>query len=292
MDKLKICKQTREIASGALYKTLKKLLKSKKPISEVMLRDAWLLEMRKNKNIFPDGWYDPPPHGIIILFATDKNVDRLNFKSARPKEFWPRGDVFLDRKNGIVLLYSSPVDKKSGIIGDFEMTLYFGKNKIIKNQLKTNLGIIYKIFEDTREGIKLSDICLCGTKLLKKNKFVNIVYSVLDPTTTNLGHTIPFSYENMTSQEIRILKSGNKNWERAYTMISKKRKFVNRIESLKLKSPMAVTIEPRSKIKNKKDSPLVAFHGIMLFKENGENELLTNFDKIFKLAGMNYMLSK
>ncbi|EKD85763.1 MAG: hypothetical protein ACD_37C00630G0007 [uncultured bacterium] len=289
MDKLETCRQTRKIASDSLYKALAKLLKSKKPISEVILRDAWISEMQKSKDIFPEGWYDPPPHGIIILFATDNNTKRLNFKSARPEEVWPRDDIFLDRKKGIALLYSSPVDKKSGIIGDFEMTLYFGKNKIIKNQLKTNLDIIKKIFEEAKKDMRLSDICLIGSKLLKQNKFVNIVYSVTDPTSTNLGHTVPFSYEDMNAKERKLLKLGGKNWKEFRVMISKKRKFVNTIESLTFKAPIAVTIEPRSKIKNKKDSPLVAFHGIILFKENGEKELLTNFDKIFKLVGMTYM---
>jgi hypothetical protein len=72
-------------------------------------------------------------------------------------------------------------------------------------------------------------------------------------------------------------------------MISKKRKFVNTVEDLKIKPPMAITIEPRSKIKGKKESPLISFHAIMLIKEKGNRELLTNYDRIFKLTGMNYM---
>src|SRR5436853_4201407 len=105
MDKLEVCKSTRKIAADSLAKVLKKLLKSKKPISEVMLRDAWLFEMRKNKNIFPDGWYMPPPHGIMVLFADEKNVQRFNYKSARPNETWPRDDIFLDLKKGIIYCY-------------------------------------------------------------------------------------------------------------------------------------------------------------------------------------------
>jgi len=290
MDKLKICKQTRKITADALYKTLKKVLKSKKPISEVSFRDAWLLEMRKNDSIFPDGWYTPPPHGMGVLFATENNIDRLNFKSIRPEEFWPRDDIFLDRKKGIVLLYAGPVDKKSGVIGDFEMTLYFGKNENIQNQLKTNLDIIYQIFKNAKPDMMLSDIYAYGNTLLKKNNLVNIIYSVSDPTNTNIGHTVPFSYENMTVQEEKILKSGNKTWEKVCKMISKKRKFVNTVEDLKIKPPMAITIEPRSKIKGKEESPLISFHAIMLIKEKGNRELLTNYDRIFKLTGMTYMV--
>jgi hypothetical protein len=290
MDKLKICKQTRKIAADALYKTLQKVIKSKKPISEVAFRDAWLLEVRKNKNIFLDGWYTPPLHGMGVLFATDENVERLNFKSIRPKEFWPRDDIFLDRGKGIVMLYFGSVDKKSGVIGDFEVTLYFGKNKIIQNQLKTNLDIIHMTFEYTKQGTKLSEIYTRVNKLLKKNKLVNIIYSISDPTNTNIGHTVPFSYEDLTVQEKKILKSGKKNWKMVCEMISKKRKFVNSVESLIINPPIAVTIEPRSKLKGSRESPLISFHAIMLFKENGRKELLTNYDKIFKLCGMTYMV--
>jgi hypothetical protein len=290
MDKLKICKQTRKIAADALYKTLQKVLKLEEPISEVMFRNLWLLEMRKHKNIFPDGWYMPPPHGMGVLFATENNIDRLNFKSIRPKEYWSRDDVFLDLKGGIVLLYFGPIDKKSGIIGDFEMTLYFGKNKSIQNQLKTNLDIIYQIFKNTNQDMMLSDVYKYGNELLKKKKLVNIIYSISDPTNTNIGHTVPFSYEDMGFQEMKILKSGEKAWEKVCAMISKKRKFVNTLETLKIEPPMAITVEPRSKIKGKKESPLISFHAIILFKENGKKELLTNYDRIFKLTGMTYML--
>jgi len=290
MDKLKICKQTREIAADALYKTLQKVLKSKKPISEISFRDLWLSEMRKSASIFTDGWYMPPPHGIGVLFATDSNVERLNFKSIRPEEFWPRDDIFLDLKKGMVLLYAGLVNKKSGIIGDFEITLYFGKNKNIHKQLKVNLDIIHKIFENAKIGMKLSDVYMYGSKLLKENKLVNIIYSVSDSTSTNIGHTVPFSYEDMTSEEIKILTSGKKNWNKVCTMISKKRKFVNTVEPLILKPSMAITIEPRSKVKGKKDSPLISFHAIMVIDKNGGKELLTDFDKIFKLTGMSYMI--
>jgi len=136
MDKLEICKSTRKIAADSLYTVLKKLLASTQLISEVMLRDEWLEEMQKNKTIFTEGWYIPPPHGMIVLFATDKKVERINYKSVRIEEKWPRNDIFLDKKNGLAYFYASPVDKQSGIIGDFGMTVYLGKKKEIKDILK------------------------------------------------------------------------------------------------------------------------------------------------------------
>lgn len=142
IDKFEICKATRKIAADALYKTLKKLRASDKNISEVMLRDEWLAEMRKNRNIFPDGWYLPPPHGMIVLFADEDHVERFNYKNARWESSWARDDIFMDRKTGIIFCYASPVDKKSGTIGDFSLTLYFGKNPEIKQLLQYCLKLI------------------------------------------------------------------------------------------------------------------------------------------------------
>src|SRR5947209_2035561 len=118
MNNLHVVKQMREIAADALLNTLDKFLKSDQPISEVNFRDAWLNELRKYSDIFPDSWYIPPPHGIAALFASDKNVERVNFKSLRPQGMWPRPDVYLDTTNGLVYLFACPVEKKTGLIGD------------------------------------------------------------------------------------------------------------------------------------------------------------------------------
>lgn len=52
---------------------------------------------------------------------------------------------------------------------------------------------------------------------------------------------------------------------------------------------MGLTIEPRPRIGNAPNVPMVSFHTICLANENGEMELLENFEEIFKLAGMDYM---
>ena len=95
--KLQICKQTRAATAKALYDSLKKLLGNKTPISEVLLRNTWLTNIRQNKNIFPDGWYMPPVHGMTVLFGTDDEASRINISSLRPEEFWPKKESLLNR---------------------------------------------------------------------------------------------------------------------------------------------------------------------------------------------------
>ena len=69
IDKLAICKQTRKVSSDSLLRTLTKALGTNDPISESQFRDFWLSELRTHKELFPDGWYTPPPHGIGVLFG-------------------------------------------------------------------------------------------------------------------------------------------------------------------------------------------------------------------------------
>lgn len=290
MNKLLVCKKTRKYTADCLLKVLKEVLEKEEKISEAEFRDKWLKELRKSKDIFPDGWYVPPPHGMTVLFGTDEDFSRLNFSSIRPEKFWPRKDVYLNLTKGIAMLYASPVDKKTGIIGDFETTIYFGKKKKTKKHLKTNIEIIKKIYDYLQIGMPFSQIVSMANKEFKNQGLTNEVLSINDPTNTNIGHTIPFSYEEISLEENDILKQGDRNWQNMLTMISKKRKFVNAEEQLLINPGMAFTIEPRLKNSNNKSVPFSTYHSIILFKENGEKELLADYDEIFKLVGMDYML--
>ncbi len=291
-NKLEICKQTRRLASETLYKILRPLLQSSASVSEQELRDLWLNEVHSNSDIFSDGWYVPPPHGIAILFADDKDVARVNFKSLRPKEIWPRDDIFLNWQNGIAYLYACPVDKSTGIIGDFQITLYFGNNPEIKDLLKTCYSLDKEIFQFAQIGMRFSEVAVFAEKLMKKNGMLNEVFSITDKAVENIGHTIPVSYEDWNENEKAILLKGEEEWEDARDIISNKRIFLNSQEEFIIKPGMAFTIEPRPKIIDKPHLPTsLAYHTIVLFKEDGSKELLTDFDDIFSLTGMDYMLN-
>lgn len=292
VDKLEICKQTRKIAADALYVVLKKLLASDKPVSEVLLRDAWLAEMRKNENIFPDGWYTPPPHGMAVLFATDRDVDRVNFVNLRFEESWARDDVFLDRKSGIIFVYTSPTDRENGIIGDFQMSIYFGNNSEITNLLKTCLSLDKEIFENIDVGMSFSEITSFSEKLMNEKGMSNDVSSLLYNTITNIpGHTIVGSHGDWSDAEKLVIKNGTKDWDNTKDLISKKRVFIKKSEEFVVEPNMAFTIEPRPKVIARPYLPTnLSYHTICLIKSDGSKELLTGFDDLFKLTGMNYML--
>jgi len=287
--KLEICKSTRKIAADSLYAALKPLL-DMKTFSEAELRDRWLSEMNKYNTIFSEGWYSPPPYGIAVLFGTDiDNVtSRLNCENFRPREAWPREAVFLDYKNGIIYAYASPVDKKTGIIGDFGMTIYLGDNRTIRNHLKTCYEMNICVFGSVKTSQKFSEIYGFAERFMEQHRLNNNITSISDPAGTNIGHTVPGLSERWTEEEQKILES--ENMEDVRRIISAKRKFVSSIETFETINGMAVTVEPRPRVNDRPEVPMMSYHTITLIHEDGRTEYLTNFEKIFRLTKMDYML--
>ena len=159
-----------------------------------------------------------------------------------------------------MFLYFSPVDKKSGIIGDFGMSIYVGNNQKIKNHLKLCWELDKQIFHFAEVGMTLSEITHFTNKLYLKYGLTNTIVSASDPTGTNVGHTIPVSYEDWNKEELQILKNSTTNWQAVSDMISKKRKFENTQETFKIKQGMAITIEPRPSVLNDPTIPIVFFY--------------------------------
>ncbi len=287
-QKLEICKQTRKIASDTLKQTLQELLSKNDPISEKSFANQWLGNLRKHTQIFPDGWYIPPPFGIGVLFSAETDSRRTSYESLRFEKNWPREDVFLDKEKGLAYFYASPVNKDLGIIGDFGLTVYFGKDEKVRDFFRLCYEITLKVFDFAKVGMSFSDIAKYCAKLLEGNNLQNTIVSSSDSTGTNIGHTIPGIDEDFTEEELQIFKAGD--WEEVCKMISQKRLFLNRSEQATVKPGMAITFEPRPISAVNPDLPMVGFHTIGLFYEDGSKELLNEFEEIFKLVGMDYLL--
>ncbi len=289
-QKIEICKKTRDCAQKSLFKVIHQILENNLHPSESEIRDMWIFELRKNDAIFKDGWYSPPPHGIGILVGTDNDNEesRLNYKSLRPGEIWPRENININTKNSIIYAYSSPIDKETGIIGDFGITLYFGKKKEIINHLVLCYKIVQEVFEYVKPGVTFSQIAKYMKNLINLYGLNNEIEAMTSPSSADdVGHTIPFIMEVMAKEESATLN--RKNHDEIKKMISEKRIFVRASENQVVKNGMAFTIEPRPRVVNNPKIPMVSFHSICAINENGGKELITNFDKIFDLVGMQYM---
>lgn len=288
--KIDICKQTRAIAVETLASTLGDVLKSKEQVSEKKTVDWWLGKLRENETLFPDGWYTPPPHGICVLYGIAEQTSRQNYKNLRQEEVWPKEDVYLGGKNEMGYLFASPVDRKTGIIGDFGMTIYVGNKQEIKDHLKRCMEINRKIFDFLEVGKKFLEINTFAETLFAKYGLTNGVVSTTDPAGKNLGHTIPGIYSDWTEREKNIFENGQTNWSSVKDLINKKRVFVNAVEETVVEPNMAITIEPRLTTIDNPSIPMGSFHTIGVINDDGSKEFLTNFDQIFDVVEMDYMM--
>lgn len=281
-EKFSILKSLRQKNAQALKDTLQQALKSEK-ISELKFKNIWLENLEQNPEIYSKGWYDPPPDGITVLFAGEQNLSRVSPKSIRPEEFWPKEDIYLNTE-GLAFFYASPVDKQTGIIGDFGLSIYLGKNSKIVEHFKKSYESVLKIFDAIEIGMKFRDIAHLGKQVLASKRLFSMLSSSSDPTGTNIGHSLVGITPEWNEGELKLAT----DWKSFKELIRTKRIFINEIEEFEIKPGMAFTLEPRPESTSDKNLPMVYFHTIVLIHEDGKKELLSEFDELFKLAGRRY----
>src|SRR5580704_785107 len=123
----------RTSAFNAFCATLAEM-KGASHVTEIQFRDAWLAQLQKDKTLYASGWYAPPPYGMSVLFASDKNPERLSYESLRHEKSWP-GKSEADW-NGFLFAYSSCVSRETGNVGDLDVTLYFGSDPKMKEHYR------------------------------------------------------------------------------------------------------------------------------------------------------------
>src|SRR5262249_7803608 len=146
---------------------------------------------------------------IAALFGQPNNYQRLLFDTLRKEEFWPK-DEYKFGENSVAIIYASPVHKASGIIGDFGTTIYKGKDKRILDHLNNCLNTLKKSTDQIETGMEFREIHDLTQKIIAQNNLTNArTITWTDTVGTNLGHTIPWTYENPTAEEEKIIASNN-----------------------------------------------------------------------------------
>lgn len=275
-DLIEVIIKTRELAAEIAIKSLVNI----NNISETNLRDTILSNIVNCNNLFPKGWYDPPPSGIGILFDVSP-FTRLQFKSLRNSESFPsEQSIFKNESVGII--YFSPVDLKTNMLGDIGFTIYNGKDEKIKNHIKKCYDTILSVAKYAEVGMKFSDLYSYAINLFKKEfKIVGWMTTTSDPNLgINLGHTIPGSFE-------KDLNFGN-SFEEIRETIKNSRVYINQVENFEIPETCAFSVEARLADINDPELPNVFFHFIITFNK-GNKRILENFENIFKIANMDYM---
>lgn len=277
---INICKETREWLSH----TISNLLRKQNGISEKQFAANLDAQIKVNPNLRPEGWYAPPPNGVAALFSISDDFSRLKFDTLRKEEYWPQdGFKLLDDSAGI--LYASPIHKLSGTIGDFGITIYKGNNPNVQSHLVNCLKTLEQAADLAQVDMQFRELHDLTQQLFKGNDLHNArTVAWTDTVGTNLGHTIPWSYEEPTAEEQRIINGSSLDDLRK--LISNKRVNVNRIERFKIPLNIAFTLEARLESSVDPTLPNIFFHLIITFK-NGDKKILVNFNEVFSVLGMN-----
>ena len=275
-DLIKAVTQTREITANIFAKSLVSLDGN----SEAEIAKKILSEIKNHDEILSEGWYVPPPSGIAILLD-ERPFGRLKYGSLRNSVFWPSEASRLGKET-VGLVFFSPIDRKTNMIGDIGFTLYRGDNQKIKSHLRKSYAAILEIAKYAEIGMKFSELCSFADQSFK-NKFKITKWAPIssDPNQSiNIGHTIPGSLGEKVAfgtypEEIREnIRTG--------------RIHIIDTEHFKIPETCAFTIESRLEDFSDPDLPSVYFHFIVCFNE-GKKTILENFSKIFDVVGMDYM---
>jgi len=267
---------TRKLAAEIVEKSLTNI----DNISETELKEKIITETSNHNEVFPHGWYDPPQSGVAVLFA-QKPFKRLMFNSMRNPEYWPK-ENFKFEKETMGVIYLSPINRKTGMIGDFALTIYNGENEEIKKHIKKCYDTILLIAKHAEVGMKFSDLYKFALNSFESEfKFIGEMTTSSDPNLgINLGHTVPGSFE-------KDFTFGN-SFDEIKDTIRTKRVYINEVENFEIPETCAFTVEARLEDLKNPELPKAYFHFIVCF-DRGEKTILKNFENIFKIVNMDYI---
>ena len=265
-----------------MHATLTELLAEDAPISEVSIRDRWHEQLHTDRSLHGEGWYVPPPHGMAVLIGSDTAPQRLSYVSLRAPGVWPRDDVFLNRDHGLLYAYASPVDRATGMIGDLALTLYFGTDEALHRHLAWALVLDQRLFAHAIIGMRLGDLATTAFDWITEAGLCNDIGTVNGSIGNNIGHTIPAADRGWSAGDMACISGPS--WPIACAAIGDRRRYLRPGEDSIITPGMGITIEPRP---FGSGLPMVSYHTIGLFHEDGRKQWLTDYDELFALAGMN-----
>ena len=277
VDKVAIIQATRKKTADIISQVLQSL----EGESELSIRDKILSKLFESSELYPQGWYDPPPGGTSILFG-ERPFDRLKYESIRDQNFWP-SESFRLAEETVGLIYVSSNDKTTGLIGDHGLTIYRGEDEKIKEHIRTVFNTIYSVADAAKIGLTFAALYEKTMRIFNENnKHIKWMTTIHDPLKgVHLGHTVPGSMKNDV-----VL---GHNFEEVKDSVRTKRIYINAQEQFEIPPTCAFTVEARLVDTRDPQMPNIFFHFIVTFS-GGKKQILTNFDDIFRTVGMNYML--
>jgi hypothetical protein len=244
---------------------------------EAGLVEQWRDRLQAAGRFRPDGWYVPPPHGMSILIGESPAYDRVDFATLRAKGQWPDPGIRLSDAS-VLCAYASPIDRtRPGLISDVGVTLYRGDDAAAHDHLARCLAIIAVVVRQIDVGMTFARVDALLQEQIDRTGVAlsNRIWSPTDSTGVNIGHTMPWSYEEPTVQELALL-TGDDDEARS-TCISRKRQFVNAASSFEIPPTVVFSIEPRLASPG---CPTPFFHCIVVFRDS-ERSVVSGYRQLF-----------
>lgn len=214
-------------------------------VSEIDFKNEWYNNLKKQNDIITDGWYNPPPKGMAVLFGS-----RISFDSLRNEKNWSNNTTINWNKD-LLYAYCSPIDKISGIIGDLSLTLYFGSDEKIINHIKNCYDAVQEVFNNLNNFQNSQELFIGSEKIFAKHKLKNCIMSKTDNTPLDLGHTFP---------KLDNLQTKDSLTEEDKTKISKARMFINENSKWIFTEELQFTIEPQLISTENPELPQISQH--------------------------------
>jgi hypothetical protein len=278
------CIETRQIALEVTCEVLDGFRQG----SEVDFHNSLKQALAARPELMHEGWYSPPPAGIGILFAKASDTSRSKYTTFRDEPYWAKPEYTLSDET-VGMIYMSPVDKQSGMIGDLGFSFYRGKDQRIRDHLVNTLMALEEVVEHTKVGLEFREVARFANTTFQKAALDSRVVTQVASVGINVGHTIPWSHEAQTKDEMNTLQTGTTH--EINELIRHKRRMVDEAESFVVPETIAFTIETRVVSAKHSELPNVHFHFIVVF-QNGKKQVLSGFNQIFDTLGMNYIRSK
>jgi hypothetical protein len=277
-----VIQRTRQAGAAALATVLRRALPE---ASEYALAGDWLAEMRKDERLLFDGWYQPPPGGLSVLIGEPDRYARLMYRSLRDPAIWPRTDIALSLES-LIYCFASPTDRHTGLIGDLGGTFYAGPSERIREHLSVSLWVSAQVAAHAQVGMEFRELYHYAQTLISKvdADLRNFVTSATDGGASNIGHTVPWSYEDPSPEAKACIATGDAG--RIAELISNKRIFLNADARDSILPTTAFTVEPRIVSQS---LPLTSFHLIVTFLE-GRRSVCAGLSPIFSQFGMDKYL--
>jgi hypothetical protein len=246
--------------------------------SELELSSAWHTRLHRQPDLTDEGWYMPPPHGIILAIGNE----RMNRPSFRPAETWPDDEHRLHPES-LVFAYASPVQRNSGLIGDLACSLYGGTDSHVRDHLRNVWNVTHQIIESARPDMTFAELYIESQQLVAAAGLTNMVESLHGGSTTDIGHSIPWFIDPPTASEQATLTTGTA--QEIADLVSSKRIFVYDSNHRTIGAHAAFTVEPRLVAPG---MPMAGFHIVVAF-EDGDKHVITEFDPLFDYFEMDWL---